>query len=209
MAYAHGKKWDYDETKKCILQVKETMGYKHFPTKSEIRAFYGNNALADRISRSGGTRYWAKELNLPIKNCESELGNDYELIAIKDIKEKTGLNSFQTKPRFPYDLLTNECVKIDVKVSYPYNYGSGEFNSFNLEKVTPTCDIFVFYCLSSKGEITKILIIPSTALYGISQLSVGKHSKWDIYKDCWHYISEYDLFISEYKRKITEDEMGE
>ncbi len=200
MGYSHGRDWTKDDTEKDILRIVDTLGLDHFPTHSEMNNFYGNLSLSNRVSKSGGTRYWANELNLSIKNCESELGNDFELFAIKEIAEHTGLTSRQTKPRFPYDLLVDECVKVDVKVSYPFQNNCNVFaNTFNLEKKEPTCDIFILYCLDMDGDISKTIIIPAVVLSGQTQIGVGKESKWDKYKDCWRYIVEFDVFMNGYK----------
>lgn len=200
MAYSHGIKWTDELIETYILRVVDCKGLKHFPTHSEMNSFYGSSRLSAKVSESGGTRFWAEKLGLPIKDCESELGNDYELYAIDDIKHNLGLEAYQTKPRYPYDLLVNNSIKIDVKVSYPYqDKGHAYANTFNLEKREPTCDIFIMYCLDFDGNIAKTLIIPAIALFGKTQLAVGKKSKWDTYKDKWSYISEYDLFMSKYK----------
>lgn len=201
MGHAHGRKWSDKDVELEIIKIKETMGYNHFPTHSEIISFYGNSSLTNKISKSGGTRYWAKRLNLPLKECESEFGNDYELRAIKEIEEFTGLSATQTNPRYPYDLLVGGCVKVDVKVSFPFKNNCNAFaNTFNLEKKDPTCDIFVMYCLDLDGNAQKTLIIPSSALSGKTQVGVGKESKWDVFDNCWHYIAEYDSFFKNIKQ---------
>jgi hypothetical protein len=180
---------------KDIMRVKEEMGYNHFPTRSEIISFYGNESLTNRISRTGGTRYWANKLNLPIKSCESELGNKYELYAIEQIKDKTKLDARQTRPRYPYDIIVDSNIKVDVKVSKPFKNSKGVIsNTFNLEKTEPTCDIFILYCLKENGEIYKTLIVPSCITQGKTQLGVGFVSKWDIFADKWDYFGEYSKF---------------
>lgn len=195
MGITNGRKWTEENTEDAIRTVITTLGINHFPTHSEIKNFYGNCSLTVRISRTGGTRYWADKLNLPIKQCESEVGNDFELKAIEDIKENTGFDSYQTKPRYPYDLVTNQNIRVDVKVSYPSDNGSGVMaNTFNLEKSEPTCDIFVLYCLKKDGSVAKTLIIPACILKGKTQVGVGILSKWDFYKDKWNYFENFAEF---------------
>ena len=201
MGYGHGRKWTDDYTRDSILRVMEHLGINTFPTHSEMKNFYGNSSLTNHISKTGGTRKWAEGLGLPIKQCESELGNDYELFAMKEIQSHVGLSVKQTKPRYPYDLLVDESIKVDVKVSYPFLNNSGSHaNTFNLEKKDPTCDLFIFYCLDLDGEISKTLIIPSCITSGITQIGVGRDSKWDCYIDKWEYFIEYSLFISNLRR---------
>lgn len=204
MGYSHGRMWTDEDTEKAILRIVNSLGINTFPTRSEIQNFYGNSALTNHISKNGGTRRWAEKLNLPIKQCESELGNDYELFAIKEIRNHVRLIARQTKPRYPYDLLVDESIKVDVKVSYPFMNNCGSYaNTFNLEKKDPTCDIFILYCLDLEGEIIKTLIIPSCVTSGKTQIGVGRDSKWDCYKDKWEYLMEYSLFINNLRKVVT------
>lgn len=203
MGYSHGRRWTDEDTKNAILRVVEYIGINTFPTRREIKNFYGNSSLTSHISKSGGTREWAEKLNLPIKQCESELGNDYELFAIKEIQSHVGLAVRQTKPRYPYDLLVDESIKVDVKVSYPFLNNSGSYaNTFNLEKKDPTCDLFIFYCLDLDGEIFKTLIIPSCITSGKTQIGVGRDSKWDYYRDKWEYFIEYSVFVNNLRNEV-------
>jgi len=165
-----------------------------------MERFYGNKALSNRVSKTGGTRYWARRLNLPIKKCESEFGNDFELRAIGDIYEETALMAVQTKPRYPYDLLVDSCIKVDVKVSKQVftNWNTWQ-NSFNLEKKEPTCDIFMLYCLDKDGNFIKKLIIPSCVLVGQTQVGVGANSKWNKYEENWNLFWDYYEFYQKLK----------
>ena len=198
MGYTYGHKWTYESTKEEIIKICASLGISYFPTKSEVINFCGNNALSNRISRSGGTKYWAKELNLPIKDCESNFGNKYELIAAEDIEKNTGLTSVQTKPRYPYDLLTDNNIKVDAKVSKQIFTNCHTWqNSFNIEKKQPTCDIFILYCLDRYSNYIKTVIIPSCILSGQTQIGVGKESKWDKYRDAWEVFYEYKKFYDD------------
>ena len=195
MGYVHGTRWSEEMIENAIFNIVSTLGINHFPTHSEMMKVTGSNALSCKVSKSGGTRYWAKRLNLPIKQCESETGNDFELRAIEDIKENTGFESYQTKPRYPYDLVTNQNIRVDVKVSFPFTSKDGvTANTFNLEKSEPTCDIFVLYCLRSNGEVAKTLIIPACILKGKTQVGVGLLSKWDWYDGKWNYFNDFAKF---------------
>lgn len=187
--------WAEDKIQEAIHNMVITLGMNRFPTHSEIQSFYGNRALVVQISRSGGTRHWAKKMNLPIKQCESEVGNGFELKAIEDIRENTGFESYQTKPRYPYDLVVSQNIRVDVKVSHPVEDKNGvSINTFNLEKKDPTCDIFILYCLRNDGEISKILIVPACLLKGKTQIGVGMLSKWDCYQNKWEYFNIYEEF---------------
>ena len=197
MGYAWGTEWTEEKVIKSIMDVVEHLGIETFPTKSEIKSFYKNDALNCKIARSGGVRYWAKRLNLQIKDCESKLGDVFETqceIKLEDI----GYNVIKMKARHPYDLAVNNHIKVDVKSGYLFhNYGNGEYYSFNLEKDSPTCDIYVIYCLNDDKTINKTYIIPSIFLFGKTQLSLGKtKSKYDKFIDKWDYFELYNNFYS-------------
>ena len=109
-----------------------------------------------------------------------------------------GQNKKKTKPKYPYDILVNRNVKVDVKASRLFNnYGNSKYYTFNLEKKDQTCDIFVFYCINQNDEIERTFVIPSTVLSGKTQLAVGESSMYDKYIDQWRFISDYNKFMTE------------
>lgn len=201
MGYAHGRRWTEDDIKKELLDIVKTFGLKHFPTKSQMINYYGSNGLANVVSRTGGSRYYADLIGMQMVDCESELGNSFEEFAIDEIMENTGFLSLHTNVRYPYDLLTNGNIKVDVKASKRVTRSNSKFpyHSFNLEKREPTCDIFVFYCLDDDLEIEKRLIIPSCLLSGKTQVGIGGLSKWDAYIDKWEYFDMYNKFYDSVK----------
>lgn len=201
MGYTHGKEWNEENTKEAIMEIVNSLKLKHFPSKSQIIAFCGNSALANRISRSGGSKYYADLLGLEILYCESEFGNFFEELAIDEILENTGFLSIHTNVRYPYDLLTNGNIKVDIKASKKVKNKNANFpyHSFNLEKREPTCDIFIFYCLDEDMEIEKRVIIPSCLLSGKTQVGMGGLSKWDAYIDKWDYFDMYNKFYDSVK----------
>ena len=200
MGYSHGKMWSEDDIKDAIMTIVNERKMETFPSKSEIIEFYGNSSLANRISKRGGTRRWAKEVNLPIKKSESEFGDKYEKYAIQDIAKHTGLIATQMKPRYPYDIAVDGNIKVDIKASRMlFNRNGFGFNTFNLEKSNPTCDIYILYCLNSDGTPCKTIIIPSCLALGKTQIGVGGESKWDVYKDNWNVLLRYKDFYSSLK----------
>ena len=173
-------------------------GMNTMPTHSEIKEFFGDNALVCAMSKRNGTKHYAKLLGMEIKECESKFGDQLEDYCILQIQEKLGLDGEKTKPRYPYDILVNRNVKVDVKASRLFNnYGNAKYYTFNLEKKEQTCDIFVFYCINQNNEIEKTLVIPSIVLSGKNQLAVGKSSMYDKYIDQWRFISDYNKFMTE------------
>lgn len=170
-----------------------------FPTHSEMTEYYGNKALTNKISKSGGTKYWAKLLGYDVKDCESEFGDYFERYSIEDILTHTGLKSYKNKVGYPYDVTTNKHIKIDVKSSTIIENNRGyEYHSFNLEKKEPTCDIYILYCVDTTNKIYKTYVIPSCHVYGQTQIGIsafGK-SKWDKYKDNWSVFDVYNDFYN-------------
>lgn len=192
--------WNDDLIQDKILEVVNGAKLNHFPTHNEMISYFGNKALAVKISKRGGTLYWAERLGLPLKNSETTFGDKYESIAVSDIYTHTGLVSILMSERYPYDLLVDNSVKVDVKAAFPFtNNCKAKAHSFNLEKREPTCDIFILYCLTDEESYDKVLIIPSCRLVGQKQVGVGKNSKWDVYNNQWEYIKEYSEFYSKYK----------
>ena len=201
MGYTHGKKWKDGEVEETLLEIVNTLKLDHFPTKREMIDFYGNNSLAQKVTRTGGSKYYAERLNLKIVDCESEFGSYFEELAIDEILFNTGFSSLHTNIRYPYDILTNGNIKIDVKASKKVKNKNVNlpYHSFNLEKREPTCDIFIFYCLDDDLKIEKRIIIPSCLLAGKTQIGIGGLSKWDAYIDKWEYLDLYNRFYESIK----------
>lgn len=200
IGYSHGTHWTDEMVVSKINRIVQSLGLDRFPTHSEIERYYGSKSLASKISKSGGTKYWANKLGYTIKNCESECGDYFERYAVKDIENHTGLNSYKNKVGYPYDITTNKHVKVDVKsstiVENSYGY---KLHAFNLEKKEPTCDIYILYCLDDDDKIHKTIIIPSCHVYGQTQIGVSAYgnSKWDKYQDKWGWFDKYNKFYKE------------
>lgn len=205
MGYIHGRKWEDGDVEKEIMNIVNTLKLDRFPTKEEMIEFYGNRSLASKVSKSGGSRYYASILNLKLKGCETEFGGFYEDYAIDDITEHTGLSSVQMEIKYPYDILTDGNIKVDIKTSKRLHRKESAmpYYSFNLEKRDPTCDIFIFYCLNDELYIDKTIIVPSCLLAGKTQVGMGGLSKWDAYIDRWDYFKAY----SEFYKGIKETEI--
>ena len=196
MGYTHGTQWNDEKIEQGLKSVVETAKISSFPTRSIMREITGNEALGVAVTRHGGSRYWADKLGLEIKPCESKTGYEYECECMNTLS-LFGYDCELTKARYPYDLLVNRNIKIDVKCSNLYNCKHGKFYTFNLEKSMPTCDVFVCYCLND-GDIQKVYVIPSCVLSGKTQLSIGEHkSKYDRYIDNWTIIKKYQTFYED------------
>lgn len=193
MGYTHGIKWDRDSIEIAIKAVMSTAKIDTFPTRTLIRQITGNEALGCAISRNGGTQYWAKRLGVEMKRCESKMGHEYECMC-KRYLTIMGYNCEFTSARYPYDILVNDNIKIDVKSGKLHQYENGKFFTFNIEKEMPTCDIYVCYCVN-KNDVDRVYVIPSCIISGITQLSIGeKTSKYDRFIDNWNIVQDYQEF---------------
>lgn len=198
MGYSHGQKWDDEKIVEALTFMIDKCNMDTMPTHSEIKKFFGNNALNCAISKRKGIKHYATIIGMNIKECESKFGEELEDFCVLQIQEKLGLDGEKTKSKHPYDILVNRAVKVDVKASRIFNsYRGAKYYSFNLEKKCQTCDIFVFYCINQNDEIEKTFIIPSCHISGKTQLSVGKTSMYDKYIDQWHFIFDYNKFMTE------------
>ena len=202
MGFSHGIRWDDERIESEIKKTMTLLNINYFPTHSEMIKLYGNRSLTCAVSKHGGTEYWSKKLDIPIKKSETSFGDKYEKYAITDIFRHTGLNSIQTSTRHAYDLLVDDCVKIDVKASSINEKSNGDtqYYSFNLEKKEFTCDIFLFYGINNDGNIGKTILIPAVALSGQTQIGFTVHdSVWDWYMNKWEIIIEYKNFMDKYR----------
>ncbi len=197
MGYTHGIRWTEEKGKTEIIKIMRALNLKRMPSKSEIEKVTKSASLTCYISKNGGFKYWAEKLDLDIKKSETTLGREYEQ-RITDLLKNKGYEVERMSIRHPYDLLVNQNIKVDVKISNLYRGPKGEFHTFNLEKHNHNCDLFICVCVTN-DEIVKILVVPSKFLMKISQLSVGNISIYDVFKDRFDYIEKYDVFYNQLK----------
>lgn len=193
MGYSHGKKWTLE---KVLQEVKNISGDTGImPTFKQMDIATGNKGLSVAVSRYGGHKEIAEMIGLKLCKSETNFGRDYEIFCMIDIENRFGYSVKQMSMRHPYDLLVENSVKVDVKVSKKICNRNGYYFTFNLEKKEQTCDIFVLICCDN-NDIEKTYIIPSVVLSGHSQLSIGiQKSVYDKYLDQWHFIKDYADFI--------------
>lgn len=183
------------ELKKSIVALQ----IDRMPTAPELISL-GRNDLHCKVSRTKKYKGWAEHLGLPLKSSETLKGNKYEYLVkekIEHISNHLTVKKMSTK--HPYDLLINDCVKIDVKVASPYVTKDGSpVHTFGLSKKYATCDIYVCVALDENEEVEKTFIIPASHVQ-IVTLCVGKESKYNKYIDKWNFIYN---FVNGYERAI-------
>ena len=176
-----------------LFEVINSLELKRMPTRSEVRDYYGNDSLTNIISKRYTWSGMANELGLESKESETNFGKKHETKA-KEHLIGIGYTVDSMPQNFPYDLLVNDCLKIDVKVSKLYKGEKGNFYSCNLEKQFTTCDIYIVYLISEEQE--NILIIPSKFVSKNTQISIGENkSKYDVFLNRWDFIEKYIDFF--------------
>ena len=190
MAHKFGDTWNYNNIKAELMNVINALNINRMPSSSEIKLVMKDYSLVNAIRRHGGSTWWSYHLDIPQRECETRTGYAGE-IKIKALLESKGYEVKKMSVKHPYDLLVNDNIKIDVKSAHKYNSNKGWSSySFNLEKSNPTCDIYVIWCMDDD----KVLVIPSKFLKQNQLCITDKGSKYDVYKNRWDYISQYNDF---------------
>ncbi|QIB68245.1 hypothetical protein Ami103574_02475 [Aminipila butyrica] len=202
MGYTHGKRWNKELIVSGIMEIKKYYGLDRMPTRKEIENFCMDTALTNKISKTGGFAQYAKELGLEIKESESKLGIYFENYVLK-LLQRRGYDVELTTIRYPYDLLVNGRVKIDVKVSRSIVNKAGEYYTFNLEKKQQTCDVYIAVCINNSKEVQKVYVIPANVMKGKTQLSIGlNNSKYDCYLNKYRIIRTLDTAMRQLELEL-------
>lgn len=173
-----------------IQSAIKALNINRMPSKSELEMLYGDCALTNRITKTGGFYFWAKKLGLAVKNFETQCGYEVENMIAK-ILESMGHECKLTSVRHPYDILVDGCVKIDVKSARKTKVRGSDVYSFGLGKKQQTCDAYIAVCLG-EDDIEKIYVIPAHIMTGKQQLCLGAgQSKYDIYIDRWDVVEKF------------------
>lgn len=192
MGYAKGIKWNEKLIEDEIIKVANTLGIDYMPSKTEIVSVWGNDALTNKIAKTGGFNYWAEKLELNIKNSDTKLGQQYEEKAIKIIKSK-GFQVKRMTTKYPFDLLVNDKISIDVKVARPSDTCGARSHIFTTAKKYATCDLYMIFALDEVGEVERMFIIPGNDLKVVT-MSIGSKSKYDKYINRWDYLDKFNRF---------------
>lgn len=196
MGYTHGVQWDDEKIKREIIKVKDALKLNRMPTRGEMRAELGNDCLTCAISKRKGYYGYARELNLEIKDSCTTTGKEYERVSA-DILRKMGFKVEQMPQNYPYDLLVEDFVKVDVKASHMYRGKGGHFFSFRIGKPFATCDIYLFLELSEDDEIERIMVIPSKFIFYRKQIGCGKSSVYNKFTNRFDYIADMAKYFHE------------
>lgn len=195
MGYSYGTRWNDNLVKKEIYKVMETLNINRMPSAQECEYVFKNARLSSKIAKSGGFYKWADKLGLEIKDCETKTGKGFEVKAT-DLLEKQGYKVERMSTKYPYDLLINDHVRIDVKTGRAYILKGSRVHTVGINKKYATCDLYLIFALDERDNIEKTFIIPGTELK-LTSLNFGANSKYDIYLDRWDLLEKFDKFYKQ------------
>lgn len=179
-------KWTDEAIAEGIMAIAEQFDIKRMPTDSEVVDYTGNMGLSTAIQKYGGYVFWAEKLGLPRGKNETMVGIDAEN-KVADILKMLGYKAITTPTRFPYDILVDDCVKIDVKCANASYVRGTPIHAYRIAKTMPTCDIYV--CCELDSE--RYYIIPAHKCTGQTTIEMGIDSKkYAIYLDQWEIIGD-------------------
>ncbi len=194
MGYAHGTQWTDELIKQKVFEVVEALKLDRMPSRRECENYFHNGGLVNAISRRYGWYNLSKELGLQIKESETGFGKGCEIMATEMLMAH-GFNVRRMTQNFPYDLLVDDCVKIDVKASKIYRGKHGNFYSFNLEKQFATCDFYLLLAINDDGSINRRMVVPSSNVIANNQISIGEQrSKYHKFTDRFDLIEAASAF---------------
>lgn len=183
MGHTHGTVWTKELIAQKIIEAVKGLNLGEMPTRKQFIKYFGDDKLTNKISKTLGYYGWAEELNLPIQSNDTSKAKLSEKHAIELLNQR-GYTALQMSQNYPFDILVNENVRIDVKFSNLYHGPAGNFYSFALRKKYPTCDI---YMLIANSTPEKIYIVPALNCKQ-TQIAVGEFSSAQD-----KYLNRYDI----------------
>lgn len=184
-------KWNDKKIIEEINSCMKTLNLNRMPTRSELENI-NRGDLCNAIGKSDGYYGWAKKLGLKTKMSETTKGKRYEYIAERILKGHfKNTEVLQMSQNYPFDILVDGTVKIDVKVGTVHNGFDVPAYTFRTGKKYGSCDIYLCFGLNKKQEISNIFIIP-TAMANVTTINVciGGNSKYLRFSNRWDIISE-------------------
>lgn len=196
MRYTHRVQYTEEDVAQKIMELANTFDPVRMPSRKEIEEYYGNTSLTNKIARSGGHYHWAKKLGLKTKNSDTKLGIYAESV-VAEVLVNANHDVQKTALKFPYDLLVDGCVKIDVKAAnISYVHGS-KVRAYRLAKKQQTCDLYILCEVNDSGKVGDMYVVPSSMVSGQVQVEMGTASTiYEKYKNRFDLI---DKMVGFYK----------
>jgi hypothetical protein len=116
---------------------------KRFPTNSHLVEI-GQGDLSNQITKRGGFIYWANRLGIERDISDSDIGWEGEKRA-HTLLEARGFSVIRSeRVRWPFDLLVNNSLRVDVKTASYAAYGASTGWFFRIGK-SPQADLIALY----------------------------------------------------------------
>ncbi len=191
-------KWTDERLRSDILKVVNYFSLDRMPTYTECLKYHQSKSLAHAIARNGGYKYWAKRLNLPIKESETSFGQKGEDIACEVLKSK-GYCVENLSTIAPYDLIIDHNVRVDVKSSRLNDKDGKEFYHFNFNtSKLHKCDLYLCLGFDEEGEVLQhFYFIPSSFVGTSAEIYSKSSNKYGKYKNNLEFLDFYRNFYSE------------
>ena len=119
-----------------------------FPSSHELQNL-GRGDLSNQIAKKGGFFHWAHRLGFRRKKSDSDKGWEGEDECLKIL---TGFGFTATKAerlRSPYDILVEQCVRVDVKTARYAEYGPCRGWFYRVGKIQ-TSDLLMLFQADTK-----------------------------------------------------------
>lgn len=194
MGYSHGFKWTNEIIENKIYEVMNILGINRMPSASEIKCILKDSSLSNKIAKTGGFTKWADKLGLKTKKSETQLGNKFENKA-KEIIESKGYKVELMNYKYPFDLLVNDAIRIDVKSAKAYLSQGSRCHTVGINKKYATCDLYLIFALDEYENIERTFIMPGCDLR-VTSMSFGKDSIYNAYINRWDLFKKYDDFYN-------------
>jgi len=194
MGYVRGIQWDENLIKNKIYEVMRVLDIDRMPSASETELIMRDHSLSNKIAKTGGFTKWANKLGLQIKESQTQLGCRFEDKASELIENK-GYTVEKMSVKYPFDLLINGTIRIDVKSAKAYLVHGSRVHTVGINKKYATCDLYLIFALDEDENIERTFIIPGCDLK-VTSMNFGKDSIYNIYLDRWDLIKKYDNFYN-------------
>lgn len=186
--------WTKDLIAEKILEVVRGLDLTCMPTRNQINQYFGDDRLTNKVSKTLGYYGWAKELGLPVQENDTRKGKLAEIEVANWLRD-LGYEVKQMLQNYPFDLLINNTVKVDVKFSNLGQDGNGyHYYSYAIRKPYPTCDLYILVA-HREGE-DRYFIVPSKEVMQ-QQITIGEHQS--IYNQYLFRLDILDQYISAFK----------
>lgn len=114
------KQWTFELLHSELITICAGLG--HFPSRSELESLKRGD-IGNALCRHGGYKEWSKRCGYERRHSDSDTGWEGEAELIRLLSSK-GFRCQKSKGiRWPFDLIVNESVRVDVKTARKANYG--------------------------------------------------------------------------------------